>query len=172
MTFPQAIRHSLERYAVFSGRASRAEFWWFQLFNFLGTFATGFLDGLIAGTNGGVAVLSAIWALALLLPSISVLVRRLHDIDRTGWWFWIMLLPMIGMIVLLVFTLIRGTEGPNRYGPSPSRDAASRHRAGNGTAPDARADAGADARADGGSDAALSRSRIPTIPRGTADKDQ
>ena len=67
----------------------------------------------------GTGVLYIIAAIALILPAIAVLVRRLHDTDRTGWWFWIYLLPVIGLIVILVFTLTGGDEGDNKYGPNP-----------------------------------------------------
>ena len=67
----------------------------------------------------GTAVFYIIALIVLILPSIAVLIRRLHDTDRTGWWFWIQLLPLIGLIVILVFMLSGGDEGDNKYGPNP-----------------------------------------------------
>ena len=67
----------------------------------------------------GTGFIYIIAVIALILPSIAVLIRRLHDTDRSGWWFWIMILPIIGSIVILVFTLIAGDEGDNKYGPNP-----------------------------------------------------
>lgn len=81
----------------------------------------GIIDGLI-GTyhrSTGAGLLSTIFSLAILIPSIAVSVRRLHDIDRTGWWVLISLVPLIGWIVLLVFHVQDSTPGPNRYGPNP-----------------------------------------------------
>ncbi len=63
--------------------------------------------------------MSGIYSLAVLIPSIAVSVRRLHDIDRTGWWLLIALVPLVGAIVLIVFHVLDGTPGPNRYGPNP-----------------------------------------------------
>ena len=67
----------------------------------------------------GIGLLGGIYACAVLIPAIAVTVRRLHDTDRSGWWFLIVLIPVIGPIVLLVFMIIDGTPGPNRFGPSP-----------------------------------------------------
>ncbi|APX89578.1 hypothetical protein BV394_07510 [Brevirhabdus pacifica] len=155
MGFVPSVRHSLRNYAVFSGRASRAEFWWFQLFYFLGTMAAAVLDGAVSGHASSGGWISALWSLALLLPSISLLVRRLHDIDRTGWWVLLMLLPAVGMLVLLVFALIRGSAGRNRFGPPPGHGA-----------PDPYADedwADEDWTDDAGTPVA--RTRIPPVPR-------
>lgn len=120
MDFFQAVRVCFSKYATFQGRAQRSELWWFALFSFAGQVVLSFVD--MAAFNGGpegVGVFSAIFSLALLLPSISVGVRRLHDTDRSGWWVWIALVPLVGWIVLLVFYLLKGTNGANRYGPDP-----------------------------------------------------
>jgi len=106
----------LKKYVVWSGRARPKEYWMYTLINFLIAFALGFLDGLILGTNG---VLGLIYALAVLLPGISVTVRRLHDTNRSGWWFWIALIPVIGIFVLLYFMIIGGTDGENDFGEDP-----------------------------------------------------
>ncbi|UVL91854.1 DUF805 domain-containing protein [Pseudomonas sichuanensis] len=98
----------LKKYAVFKGRARRKEYWLFVLINFLITIAFGYLDNVL-GTN---PLLSLVYALVLMIPSIAVAVRRLHDSDHRGWW---LLVPIVG----LVFLFIDGTPGNNRFGPSP-----------------------------------------------------
>ncbi|HZC85316.1 MAG TPA: DUF805 domain-containing protein [Rubrobacter sp.] len=112
---------ALKKYAVFSGRSRRMEYWYFVLFNIIVSIVLGAIDGLL-GTRGsgmGAGLLSGIYGLAILIPSLAVTVRRLHDIDRSGWWILVALVPLIGTIVLLVFALLDGTPGPNRYGPNP-----------------------------------------------------
>lgn len=115
MGFGQAVQSVLGQYAGFSGRARRAEYWWFTLFAVLVTVVAVVID-MVLGTYPAVY---AIAVLALLLPSLAVTVRRLHDTDRSGWWLLIALVPLVGGITLLVFDLIEGTPGPNRFGPSP-----------------------------------------------------
>jgi uncharacterized membrane protein YhaH (DUF805 family) len=98
------------------------EYWYFVLFNILVSIVLGVIDALLFGTLDsyvGVGLLSGIYGLAILIPSLAVSVRRLHDIDRSGWWILIALVPLIGTIVLLVFALLEGTPGNNRYGPNP-----------------------------------------------------
>lgn len=103
----------LKKYAVFSGRARRKEYWMFALFNIIASFILGMVDGVL-----GTAILGIIYSLAVLIPSIAVAVRRLHDTDRSGWWLLIGFIPLIGWIVLLVFTLLDSKED-NRFGPNP-----------------------------------------------------
>lgn len=112
---------TLKKYAVFSGRARRAEYWNFVLFNFIFTIALAFIDINIGtyGVAAGVGLLGGIYALAVLLPGIAVSVRRLHDTDRSGWWLLISLVPVIGLIVLLVFMLQDSNQSETRYGASP-----------------------------------------------------
>jgi len=109
----------LKKYVVFSGRAGRPEFWWFFLFNLIVSIVLVTIDLqlglLVAGGAGG--MLSTVYSLATLLPSLGVSVRRLHDTDRSGWWLLIGLVPLIGLIVLLVFFIMAGTPGENRHGP-------------------------------------------------------
>jgi uncharacterized membrane protein YhaH (DUF805 family) len=105
----------LKQYAVFNGRARRKEYWMFTLFNVLIAFVLGFVLGL-AGGAGSVRVIINVFQLAILIPSIAVGVRRMHDTDHSGWW---LLLP----IVNLVFACIEGTPGPNRFGPDPKLEA-------------------------------------------------
>jgi uncharacterized membrane protein YhaH (DUF805 family) len=96
---------------VFGGRAVRSEYWFFILFQFLVVVALSIVD-LVVGTG----VLSSIASLALLLPTLAVGARRLHDTDKSGWWLLIGLIPLIGAIVLIVFFCQEGTPGANRYG--------------------------------------------------------
>ena len=111
----------LKQYAVFKGRARRKEYWFFILFNLIASvvltvidFMTGLLDAEL-----GIGLLSGLYSLAVLVPSLAVTVRRLHDTDRSGWWLLIGLVPLIGAIVLLVFMLLDGTPCDNRHGASP-----------------------------------------------------
>jgi uncharacterized membrane protein YhaH (DUF805 family) len=104
----------IKQYAVFDGRASRPEYWWFFLIN---TVISVLLDVVIPGSTG--QVLGAIYALAVLLPSIGVGIRRLHDTNRTGWWLLVSLVPLVGWIWIIVLLALAGDEGPNRYGPPP-----------------------------------------------------
>jgi uncharacterized membrane protein YhaH (DUF805 family) len=112
----------LKKYAVFTGRARRKEYWLFVLLSFGLYIVASILDGIagMAGTVGGVygPIMVAV-ALGLLVPSIAVGIRRLHDTDRSGWWLLIALIPFVGSIVLLVFMILEGTRGANRFGPDP-----------------------------------------------------
>jgi uncharacterized membrane protein YhaH (DUF805 family) len=112
---------ALKKYAVFSGRSRRKEYWYYVLFVVIISIVLTIIDGLIGTSNSstGGGLLSGIFGLATLVPSIAVSVRRLHDIDRTGWWVLIGLVPLIGWIVLLVFHVQDSTPGTNRYGPNP-----------------------------------------------------
>lgn len=112
---------ALQKYAVFSGRAQRKEYWYFYLFTVLITLALAILDMLIGSFDkvSGVGVLSGLYSLAVLIPNLAVTVRRLHDTNRSGWWFLVVLVPFIGGIVLLVFLVQDSTPGPNQYGANP-----------------------------------------------------
>ena len=114
---------ALKKYAVFSGRSRRAEFWYFVLFNLIVAIVLSLIDRLIGTFSGAsnIGILSGIYSLAVLIPTLALWVRRLHDIDRTGWWVLINLIPLIGTIVLLVFALTPGTPGSNQYGPDPKQ---------------------------------------------------
>lgn len=114
MTFTQAISSCYANYARFEGRAPRSEYWFFALFHLL-IVAVGCIT-LFAGIGVVILVGSA---LVNFLPSLSVTVRRLHDTDHSGWWFWIQLIPLVGAIIMLVFLCTRGTWGENRFGPDP-----------------------------------------------------
>lgn len=111
----------LKKYAVFEGRARRKEYWYFFLINLIISIVLAVVDR-ITGTAGemtGVGLLGGLYSLAILIPSLAVTVRRLHDTDRSGWWIFIALIPILGGIALLVFTLLEGTPGMNRFGPNP-----------------------------------------------------
>lgn len=113
----EALRRGFGNYVNFSGRANRGEFWWFVLATVLIAIVLGVVDGLVFGTDlWGNGPLSSVWSLALLIPSLALAVRRLHDIDRSGWWVLIALVPVVGGIILLVWYCTRGTSGPNRFG--------------------------------------------------------
>jgi len=116
----------LKKYAVFSGRARRAEYWYFVLFNIIVAIVLSLIDTLLGTFDilRGVGLLSSLYGLAVLIPTLAVTVRRLHDIDRSGWWIFINLIPLIGFIVLLVFAVTDGTPGSNRYGPNPKESTA------------------------------------------------
>jgi len=105
----------LKKYAVFDGRARRTEFWMFSLFNFIITIVLLVAEGLF----GSSSIVSMLYSLAVLIPCITVSVRRLHDTDRSGWWLLIVLIPIIGVIVLIVFMVQDSKAGENKYGLSP-----------------------------------------------------
>lgn len=113
--------HVLKNYAVFKGRARRQEYWYFMLVNLVISFALSMLDKALgnpgAGEGGG--VIGMVYSLAILIPSIAVGVRRLHDIGRTGWWMLISLIPLIGVIVLIYFFVQDSQPAANEYGPNP-----------------------------------------------------
>jgi uncharacterized membrane protein YhaH (DUF805 family) len=110
----------LKKYAVFSGRARRKEYWMFFLFNIIISFVLGFVEGLV-GSQG---IVTGLYFLAVLIPGIAVSFRRLHDTDRSGWWLLIALIPLIGTIVLLVFLVQDSKPGENQYGPNPKTETA------------------------------------------------
>ncbi len=124
MSFTEAIRTVWSKYTTLSGRAARPEYWWWVLFVVLLNIVTGLVDGAIIAPVLGFErfaqeawqPLSLIASLAVLIPGICVSVRRLHDIDRSGWWLLIILIPFIGVLVLLYWTTRPGADGANRFG--------------------------------------------------------
>jgi len=104
MTFGESISTCFSKYATFDGRATRSEYWWFALFTFL----VSVILGMISETASGV------FSLAVLLPSLAVGARRLHDTDRSGWFLLLWLLPIVGWIVVLFFAVQESKE-PNRF---------------------------------------------------------
>jgi uncharacterized membrane protein YhaH (DUF805 family) len=115
MNFVEAIKSGFSNYVGFSGRAQRSAYWFWTLFNCIVMVVTSVIDAVVLS---GAPVTYSIAALALILPSLAVSVRRLHDLDRTGWWL-LLALTGIGGIVLLVWFCMRGTIGANRFGPDP-----------------------------------------------------
>jgi uncharacterized membrane protein YhaH (DUF805 family) len=114
MNFQQAIQSGFSNYVNFSGRAARSEYWFWIVFYLLAVVVTLAIDTMI-----GFRLTLSIFAIAVLLPTIAVQVRRLHDLDRTGWWILLHFVPLVGAIVLIIWYCMRGTEGPNRFGPDP-----------------------------------------------------
>lgn len=113
MTFDEAIRDGLSKYAQFSGRSSRSAYWWFYLFSLLVYIAAAVVDAVIKSPIFTILVL-----IGLFLPTLAVLVRRLHDTDRSGWWVFISFVPLVGTIVLIVFACT-DSGPPNKWGAGP-----------------------------------------------------
>lgn len=126
MGFGEAIQSFFSNYVNFKGRARRSEYWFVTLFLFLTTLGATVIDAAVFGGDiddflfsGGWGVVGILWSLAVLLPSIALLVRRLHDSGKSAWWILIILVPFAGAIVLFVFSLLDSTPGENKHGPSP-----------------------------------------------------
>jgi uncharacterized membrane protein YhaH (DUF805 family) len=112
----------LKRYADFSGRSRRKEYWMFVLGIFLAAIVLSIIEGILglSGMVGGVyGPLTTILLLGVLIPSIAVQVRRFHDQDKSGWFLLLAFIPFIGGLIVLVFMCLEGTKGPNRFGPDP-----------------------------------------------------
>ncbi|MBW6417868.1 DUF805 domain-containing protein [Celeribacter sp. PS-C1] len=123
MNFITAVKTCFSKYVTFQGRARRAEYWWWTLFVLIGNAIFGGADTIFFGVpdpdTSSVGVLAGLFSLAVFLPGLSVWVRRLHDINRSGWWAFLILIPIIGWVIMLVWALTKGTEGANRFGPDP-----------------------------------------------------
>ncbi len=117
MGFTAAVKSCLSKYATFKGRARRSEYWWFHLFFALAYMAGFAVDFALMGNE--TLIFTLLVFAALLLPSLAVSVRRLHDTGRPGWWLLISFIPFIGGIWLLVLTLLDSELGENKFGPSP-----------------------------------------------------
>jgi len=115
MDFVSTIKSGFTHYVTFSGRASRSEFWYWTLFAVLVTMAAQIADNALFDNPG---LFGPLVSLALFLPGLAVGIRRLHDINRTGWWVLIGL-TIVGLILLIVWACMKGTPGTNRYGPDP-----------------------------------------------------
>ena len=132
MGFVDAVKNALmNNYANFSGRASRSEYWWFYLFTSLVLFPLAFIDGFMLVIMD-VPIDSLLWVfspmmtlfqLAIFIPSLSVLVRRFHDLGKSGWWFFILLIPCVGVILYIVWMASDGEPHDNMYGPVPTNTA-------------------------------------------------
>jgi len=115
----------LKKYAIFSGRARRSEYWYFVLFNFIFMLVAMGLDNLL-GTTVSVLPYGYFYfalALAVLIPGLAVFVRRMHDIGKSGWWYFIAFIPLVGAIWLLVLCCTEGVSGDNEYGADPKLEA-------------------------------------------------
>ena len=112
---------ALKKYAVFSGRARRKEYWFFILIYLIIVVVLSVVDGFIGTAISGasIGILTLIYILAMLIPTIAVVVRRLHDTGRSGWWFFIQLVPLVGAFILLYFMVCDSQPGQNAYGPNP-----------------------------------------------------
>ena len=112
----------LRQYVDFKGRARRSEYWYFSLFSVLISIVLGIIDMTVLGADpfaGESGMLGNLYSLAVLLPSLGVLVRRLHDVGKSGWFFLIILIPVIGFIWLLILLFRDSQQGENKWGPSP-----------------------------------------------------
>lgn len=119
--FGTAIARAFSKYAVFQGRASRSEYWWFALFTTIVTTITNALAGGENAANGYgfFGIVNTLVVLALILPSLAVAVRRLHDTNRSGWFILLGLIPLVGLIILIVFYATASDPNENRFGPAP-----------------------------------------------------
>lgn len=125
MNLGEAISSVFSKYATFSGRARRSEYWFWMLCFYAIIFVGAFLDGIVSGMSGTesspVSLVLAVVVLGLFLPTWAVRVRRLHDTDRSGWWLLIAFVPLVGTIVLFIFDVLDSTAGTNDYGPEIGR---------------------------------------------------
>ena len=116
VSFPNAIKFGFQRYFDFSGRSTRAEYWWWALFVFIANSILIIVDN-IAGTTitPTTGIISSLFLLVIIIPNIAVMVRRLHDINRSGWWVFLGAVPVVGPIVIIVWMCKRGDEEENKY---------------------------------------------------------
>jgi uncharacterized membrane protein YhaH (DUF805 family) len=126
MGFGEAVRSFWSKYATFKGRSRRSEYWFIQLFLVLTNLAVAAIDLILMNgdverfiANGGGGIMGLIWILVTIVPALAVLVRRLHDTGKSGWWVLIGFVPLVGTIVLLVFTVLDSDRGENKHGASP-----------------------------------------------------
>jgi len=115
MSFGQAVSTCFSKYVTFGGRAGRPEYWYWVLFTVVASMVLAIVD-LALPYN----VLQLAFDVATFLPSVAVLIRRLHDVDRSGWWWLIVMIPIIGWILLIVWLCQRGMDRPNRFGSAPA----------------------------------------------------
>lgn len=111
MDFSTAVKTVFSKYVDFSGRATRPEFWWWVLFVFVASLILTIIDTIL-----GLSLLSPLFSLATFLPGIAVAARRLHDIDKSGWWQLILLIPLIGLILMIYWCSRPSDQGTNRFG--------------------------------------------------------
>ena len=111
MNFVDSIKLGFSNYVNFTDRACRSEYWYWILFVFIGFIVAEIIDAVI-----GKPIFYTVFSLAVLIPNIAIGVRRLHDLDRSGWWLLISFIPLVGAIILIVWFCSKGTDGPNRFG--------------------------------------------------------
>lgn len=111
MDFQTAVKTCFQKYVDFEGRAQRSEYWWFVLFNWL--------VSLVISIFLQSEAISSIYSLAVLIPSLAVGARRLHDTDRTGWWQLLAFIPILGWIILIIWYATPGKAEDNQYGSNP-----------------------------------------------------
>ncbi|MCP5086017.1 MAG: DUF805 domain-containing protein [Rhodobacteraceae bacterium] len=116
MDFSSAIKSGFANYVNWNGQASRSEFWYWVLFVIIVSIVTRIIDAVLG--TGDIGLLNPLWALATLLPGIFVAVRRLHDTDRSGWWY-LLVLTVIGALLLLYWFILKGSDGDNSFGADP-----------------------------------------------------
>lgn len=119
MNIQEAVKSGFDHFFNWKGRASRPAFWWLYLANFIVVFIAAFIDGLIGINTVGGGFLYWIAIIAFFFPVLSATIRRLHDTGRSGWWWWIQIIPIVGFIVMLVFLCTKSDEGSNEYGADP-----------------------------------------------------
>lgn len=108
-----------KKYVAFNGRAGRREYWMFTLVSIIVTVILIVVDSILGTESGGYGLFSSLYGLAVFLPSLGVTFRRLHDINSSGWWILVSLIPVVGWIWFIVLLASKGTEGDNNYGPVP-----------------------------------------------------
>ena len=106
---------ALSKYAQFTGRSRRSEYWYFVLFNMIFAILAAMVDNAL----WDFPILYSLYGLAVLIPGLSVAVRRLHDTNKSGWWLLIAFIPLVGAIVLIVFMATEGDRSDNQYGADP-----------------------------------------------------
>ena len=114
MDFSKAVSSGLRKYVDFNGRARRTEYWFWTLFLVVSFIAASIVDRVI-----GVPIFYPLFVLSTILPSLAMAARRLHDIDRSGWWILLSFIPIVGSIILFIWALMESSPGENRFGPEP-----------------------------------------------------
>ena len=126
MSFVDAVKSFWSNYATFGGRSRRSEYWFVQLFLVLTNLVVAGIDLVLLGgdvdrfmAQGGGGIVGLVWIAVTIVPALALLVRRLHDTSKSGWWALMLLLPFAGAIVLFIFVVTDSDAGENQYGPSP-----------------------------------------------------
>lgn len=119
MSFSEAIQTCFSKYATFTGRARRSEYWYFVLFNFVVNTVISVVFGTLLHMQRFQLIISLVWALAVLLPGLAVCWRRMHDIGKSGAYVLLALIPLVGAILLIIWFCKDSQPGENQYGPNP-----------------------------------------------------